>query len=66
MTYESMKAVLCELKRYREALEEIAECELGFEGQVARKALGKPEPGEPTTGSNQESWVPVQTGLGHD
>ena len=25
--------------RYRKALKEIAECEMGFEGQVARKAL---------------------------
>ena len=34
-----------EIERLRAALEEIAECEIGFEGQVARKALNPDERG---------------------
>ena len=36
---EQVAELIAENKRLRVALEEIAECEIGFEGQVARKAL---------------------------
>ena len=62
MLMEAHKLILvqsAETSRYREALKLIAECELGYEGMEARKVLGIPEPGESTTGSNQESWERV-------
>lgn len=52
---QKVKTQAAENSKFREVLELIAECELGFEGIEARKVLGICEPTS-NSNSNQESF----------